>query len=272
MAEETEAQAEKIKKKIMRLKRMSDSARSVKSFAEAETAARLMQKLLDEYNLSLESIDFEGTCRSTEETGFTHEKVRMAGKWTGNDTWVRLLRGTVCKYCYCISLSSGQDLSCYEVVGRHENIAAAKWLIEYLSSAFVSLFRKRYRKYLIDRMLGKEKSVPKNEFRSSYLSGCVAGLRENFENNWEKAEEPSRRQDKKEFSCPETQCSKAQSGFQPTPRSIVIRQQSRLRDYLYEIKGKKIPTAEIDGGYNSEVPYSYGFADGRSISLNRQIE
>ncbi|MCF0168356.1 MAG: DUF2786 domain-containing protein, partial [Bacteroidales bacterium] len=200
----SQEQLENIKRRIAKLKRLSDGARKCRSFAEAEQAASMMQRLLDEYNLTMDSICLDDD-RGLKDAGhYTHEERKLKGLGRSLGTWVRLLRGAICKYCYCISLSDSRDLSRFEIVGSQENVSAAIWLIEYLSATFASLSRRRYLEHIAQWALGKEKCFPYRDFRDSYLKGCVAGLADNFEANWGKHEyagAPLPGSDEKENSC-----------------------------------------------------------------------
>ena len=267
----SQEQIENIKRRIAKLKRLSDGARKCRSFAEAEQAASMMQRLLDEYNLTMDSICLDDRPEFKNDGNFTHEKRKMKGLGRNPGTWIRLLRGTICRYCYCISLSDSRDLSRFEIVGSQENVSAALWLTEYLSSTFISLSRRRYIEHIAQWVLGKEKRFPYGDFRDSYLKGCVSGLADNFEANWKKHEDVATPPQESRKRTPPKQDIRFSQAAKPSPRALAVRTQSRLRDYLRDIKGKDIPKADIDSSYCCNLAWSLGLTDGRTVSLNRQI-
>lgn len=253
-----------IKRKIASLQRLHDSAVFIGSQAEAEAAACMIQKLLLKYNLNLKD---EGEAPSGQDAIFTHENHRLS-RMVANGQWLRALRGTVCKYTFCLSISSASASLSYEIYGKPDNVSTAVWLIDYLSQYFSQSSMLRYARYSWGCLSNGRMPVGHKSFRHDYLAGCVKGLEENFKQNCESRYD--------EASLDKKRHRKDNDSISPgvetsTAMALVIRTQSNLRDYVTHCKGKSIPKATIDIETSCETAEILGQKDGREISLLKQI-
>lgn len=262
---------ENIKRKIAALKKLHDGAFQIHSYHEAEAAAFMMQKLLTQYNLSLDAINMDG---KVDPNIYVHEVHSISKHKVYVGPWLRALRGTICKYTFCLSLSTESNPCIYELAGTPDNVATALWMIEYLGTSFSRSSLRRYLKYRYDCIVNNRKPIKRMAFRHDYLIGCVEGLRENFEKSFNdysmfdsagnKTVNIQKNRNKSNYQ---------ESSASGTTRCYALSLQTRenLLDYIAKIKGRKVPQGRIDMNTTCDEAVSYGKIDGREISLNRQI-
>lgn len=262
---------ENIKRKIAALKKLHDGAFQIHSYHEAETAAFMMQKLLTQYNLTLDAINVDGRgCTDN----YVHEVHSMNRNKVYVGRWLCALRGTICRYTFCLSFSTESNPCAYELAGTPDNVATALWMIEYLATAFSRNSLRRYVKYRYECIVNMRKPIGRTAFRQDYLIGCVEGLKENFERNFNEystcdsaggmtsggRDEGSKPEQKESSEPAPSKCS-----------ALSLRTRESLRDYVAHVKGKQVPKGTVDMNTTCDEAVSYGRIDGREISLNKQL-
>lgn len=169
-----------ILKKLKKLQRLYEGAKAIGSENEAENAALAIQRILFQYNLTMEQVDSaaEREERRKEEiieedtSGFTRKSI--GGRWEARLVYV------LCKYNLCRSFTCGSGYMRIKIFGKRENIEIVKWLRDVLTESFVRLSVKRWNEF---RESAEYLSSPmsKDRFQRAYLMGAVTGLEEKFE-------------------------------------------------------------------------------------------
>lgn len=200
-----------------------------------------MNRLLREYNLSLLDIND----RQPEEKFQIRTSDRFSFKDTFGSYWKRDLLHVLCQYNYC-RLLIYQGTTDMIIVGTEENITAVSILYDYLCSAFRRLANKRHLEYVSSKRGYYRTGKYKKKYIRSYLEGVSPGLREQFEAMYNLSVETVR------------------------DTALVLCQGALIDKFLEKIRiCKKVLTRNTQTDYSA---YYSGMGDGRSISLNRQIE
>ena len=159
-----------VMRKISRLKNLYEGAKKINSEGEAANAARLLQKLLTEYNLTLEEVD-EKT--EIEENPMLHEEASGYTYKSIGGLWEQRLLHVICKWNFCRCYIYGKSYKNLIIVGRKENVEIVKWLRDMLSERYVEFSKKHWKEYL-QNLPSWQKPISKDKFQRSYLMGCAA--------------------------------------------------------------------------------------------------
>lgn len=157
-----------VMRKLRKLKALYEGAKAINSEGEAQNAARVIQKLLTEYNLSLEQIGVEpekDPILKENVSGFTYTSI-------GGD-WEMYLTSVLCRHNFCRCLLYG-TIRKLVIVGKRENIETVKWLRDMLSERYVKFSKEKYKEYVASCVYCHPMS--KDRYRRGYLKGCAAGL------------------------------------------------------------------------------------------------
>jgi len=234
--------------KIQKLLKLQFNAEKIGSTGEAFQAAKMVRKLLMEYNLSMSDINPDDA----------HESVKMAkseemtsGSMYGNH-WKYELLGVIAQnnLCQAYKRISGKMF----VIGTPENTVIVHEFYQYLVTVFRRLAEEHWVNALKDlereygpRLRTEEADKTTDKIRRkyirSYLQGVPYGLQENY--------------DSQKPTSAET--------------TLVVCHKEAINDYVknnFEWSDKKTRkrTRQVYGD-----AYDLGHADGRSVSLNRQI-
>ncbi len=230
----------KILEKIRKLLRLQEGAENIGSEGEAYQAANAVHRLLTEYNLSMADVKDDNGKISMNIA--ESERINYDSEY--GSRWRRWMMTTIAKFNYCeLFTTSGAPKML--IIGQEDNVAICKELFDYLVKAFRRLSRERYDIALsLDRTLYID-SKKRLWFRS-YLEGCAVGLDDNFEAHQPTSEE---------------------TGLMVCHKEAIMdwtKQQHKVKD-----SGK--PRKEQQRNMNA-LAFLVGQADGREISLNKQIK
>lgn len=157
-----------VMRKLRKLRALYEGAKEINSEGEAQNAARAIQRLLTEYNLSMEQIGVEpeeNPVLKEDISGFTYKSI-------GGD-WEMYLTNVLCRHNFCRCLLYG-TIRRLVIVGRRENVETVKWLRDMLSERYVKFSKEKYKEYLASGDYYKPMS--KDRYQRGYLKGCAAGL------------------------------------------------------------------------------------------------
>lgn len=231
---------ERILEKIRKLLRLKEGAEKINSEGEVYAAAQGIHRLLTEYNLSLADIkDDNGNV--TMDIGES-ERINYDSEY--GSRWRRWIMTSIAKFNYC-ELFTVTGTPKMLLIGQVDNVAICKELFDYLVKAFRRLSRERYDIALsLDRSLYFDDA--KRLWFRSYLEGCAAGLDENF------------------------------AAHQPTSEEtgLMVCHKEAINEWAkskHKVKEDAKPRAERKRDINP-LAFLTGQADGREISLNKQIK
>lgn len=233
---------ESVIQKIQKLLKLQYGAESIGSTGEAFQAAKMVRKLLMEYNLSMSDID----------TSDGHDTMKIdksvdisSGSKFGNHWKFRLL-GVIAQnnLCQAYKRMDGRMF----VVGTEDNVATVKEFYDYLVKVFLCLGKKHLEKMeLKDGIVCGKTELPENirkKYMRSYLEGVPYGLQENYDS------------------------------LKPTSAetALAVCHREAIDDYIsdnfkWSDKKTRKRTLHVYG-----EAYDLGHADGRSVGLNRQID
>ena len=86
---------DKVMRKIQKLKKLYEGAKKINSEGEAQNAAALIQKLLTEYNLTMEEV---GSEQEKEDNKVMHENVSGFTYKSIGGIWEQRLTHVICKW------------------------------------------------------------------------------------------------------------------------------------------------------------------------------
>ena len=108
---------DEVMRKLRKLKALYEGAQKINSEGEAQAAAHMIQKLLTEYNLSMEQVDMtepdKDPILKENVSGFTYKSI-------GGD-WEMYLTSVLCRHNFCRCLQYG-TIHKLVIVGRHETL------------------------------------------------------------------------------------------------------------------------------------------------------
>lgn len=228
-----------ILEKLRKLQNLYDGALKINSEAEAANAAAKIQRILLQYNLTLDQIPMEGKEKRDEfiresASGFTYKNI--GGYWEYD------LMKTLCKHNLCRCFMNGDSYKYLVLFGSKENLEVVKWLRGMLSEKYVKLSLKRYKEYTAEFQGFKPMGV--DTFRRRYLLGCCRGLDEKLT-----AEEQSL-----------VEC-----------QALIVLNDKKLDKYIHESVGVigTISRPSLSGGRSA---YDQGCVDGRNTEIYKPIE
>lgn len=236
---------DKIMSKIKKLKAMYEGAKKIGSEAEAATAAALLNKLLLQYNLSMDEIDMSE--RPVDPVG--HEVISGFEYKSIGGEWENRLTNVLCKHNLCHSYVYGSSYKRLLIVGRRENMELVKWMLAMLKERYVAFSKTAYKAYKESREYVYTR-YSKDRFQRSYLLGCAEGLDEKLTAERER----EKKQDEK---------------FATQVNALVVQSDGALKAYVAEQFGE---TGHRTGGRtNAYSARQAGREEGRRTELYKPI-
>lgn len=236
---------EKVLRKLAKLKKLYEGAKKINSEGEANNAAVLIQKLLTEYNLTMDEIETEDEKKSD----LIHEQLSGYEYKSIGGYWELMLTKVVCDYNFCRCFKYGNSYKNILIIGSKDNIENCKWLVKFLKETFVKLSNVRYKEYCENSMMLKQPT--KDKFQRSYLMGCTQGLRAKFKEEKEERE-------------------KAEKEKASRITALTVRNNEAVDKYV----------EQKWGGYGSGRSFSVkydaanamGVMDGKNTTINKQLK
>ena len=160
-------------KKLRKLQKLYYGAKKINSEGEAANAAALIQKLLTEYNLTMDEVSKSNKKDNGVQETFCsgHNYPYVEGRWEYQLWYV------LCKWNFCKCFMYGKSYKRLVLFGSKENLEMVKWLHDVLAERYVVFSRQRFHEYEKTEtyaMLYKKPTIGK--FQRSYLMGVVIGL------------------------------------------------------------------------------------------------
>ena len=243
--EATNQNLDSVLKKLSKLQNLYEGAKKINSEGEANAAAAAIQRLLIQYNLSMDEIGTDeekskDTVLEEKVDGFTYKSI--GGEWE-----FRLLY-VLCKWNFCKCFQVGGTYKRLMIFGKKENIETVKWLRSMLAERFVSFSKNRFKEYqkTVEYAM---KPISMDKYQRSYLMGCAAGLDA-------KLKEESDREKAKD----------AEFGAKVT--ALVVRNDTAVTEYIenkYKVGKGKARREKFD---SARV---FGFRDGKNTELHKQV-
>lgn len=234
---------ESVLKKLRKLQALYEGAKSINSEGEANNAAAAIQRLLTQYNLTLDEIQEE-----EEREGVIEEEVNGFSYKSIGGRWESYLVFVICKWNFCKSFNIGTSYKRILIFGERENVEMVKWLRSFLSEKFVKLSSERFKEFKETEEF-KRKPISKDKFQRSYLMGCVTGLEI-------KLKEESDREKKENES------------FGAKLNALVVRNGAAIDTYVAE-KYKTGTGRASKTNYDSA--WESGVTDGKNTSIHKQV-
>jgi len=243
--EATNQNLDSVLKKLRKLQNLYEGAKKINSEGEANAAAAAIQRLLTQYNLSMDEI---GTDEEKAKDSVLEEKVDgFTYKSIGGEWEFRLLY-VICKWNFCKCFQVGGTYKKLMIFGKKENIETVKWLRSMLAERFVSFSKNRFNEYK-KTMEYALNPISMDKYQRSYLMGCAAGLDA-------KLKEESDREKAKD----------AEFGAKVT--ALVVRNDAAVTEYIeskYKIGKGKARREKFDSAR------AFGFRDGKNTELHKQV-
>lgn len=233
---------ENVIQKIQKLLKLQYGADSIGSIGEAYQAAKMVKKLLMEYNLSMSDIDTS----DGENTMKMGKSVEMSSGSKYGNHWKFQLLGVIALNNLCQTYK--RDNGKMFVVGTEDNVTIVKEFYDYLIKVFMRLGKEHLEKMELEAGVSYGVTeLPENiktKFVRSYLEGVPYGLQQNY--------------DRLKPTSAET--------------ALVVCHEEAINEYVnnnFEWSEKKTRkrTRKVYGD-----AFDLGKADGRAVSLNRQID
>lgn len=237
---------DKVMRKIAKLKKLYEGAKAIKSEGEAQNAAALIQKLLAEYNLTMEEV---GTAEEKASNNVIHEQISGYTRKSIGGFWEQRLTHVICRWNFCTCYIYGNSYKNLIIVGKKDNIEIVKWLLDMLKERFVHFSNERYKEYCKELEEGV-KPCSKDKFQRSYLSGCAAGLDAKL-----KEEHEREKKEEVELSTKIT--------------ALVVRNNAEIEEYVEKTWGDVKKVRKKREVWDSAR--SAGFNDGKNTNINKPI-
>ncbi len=233
---------EDIISKIQKLIRLQMNAEKIGSEGEAFQAAKMVKKLLFEYNLSMSDIkDDEEKPSVNINQSMDFSPQDMYGNW-----WKKNLMAVICENHLCNVYIRGNGKMF--IIGAEENVAVAKEFYLYLIKVFRRLSLESFNKAQNEAMANGKRYTEHGmrKYMRSYLEGCVYGLDQNYQSMKPTSEETG----------------------------LVVCHQEMINDFLKNAdfhvnegkqRKRRNPDIMIDAFLDGEK-------DGKEVSLNQQLK
>lgn len=233
---------DKVIEKIQKLKALYENAKEINSEGEAANAAYLMQKLLAEYNLTIDEVDEHNKpsneVMNEDVSGYTYRSI--------GGVWEMKLYVVLSRWNFCRILKRGTKNNLV-IIGRKDNVEMVKWLKSMLGDRYVAMSKDRYKEYVASNPF---KVMTKEAYQRNYLLGCVIGLNE-------KLEEEHRREKQEEAE------------LSSRISALVVRANADIDEHIAKVFG------ELRNGrsysYRLNSANEAGRRDGRNTELHRPI-
>ena len=229
---------ETVIQKIQKLLKLQYNAEKIGSTGEAYQAAKMVRKLLLEYNLSM--TDINATGQQEQSRIVESDPLSYADQY--GVTWKQNLMLIICRYNLCSMIICPRTKQ-MNIVGTDANVIIVKEFYDYLLQVFRRLSVERLNeaqneylgtgRFMIESM--------KKDFLRSYLEGVSRGLQENYESQ------------------------------QPTTQEtgLMVCHKQLIKSYL---ESKFIGKARRGRACKIRTDgFDAGFADGRHVNLNKQL-
>ena len=234
--------------KIQKLLKLQYGAEKIGNTGEAYQAAKMVRKLLLEYNLSMSDID---TSDGVRKISISKSEDISSGSSFGNH-WKFQLLGVIAVNNLCQAYKRMDDK--IFVVGTESNVAIVKEFFEYLSVVFRRLaeehwtaelkdLEKEYGPRLKTDETNKALEAVRRKYIRSYLEGVPIGLQQNYDSLKPTSEETA----------------------------LAVCHAEAIKEFVnsnfnWNDTKKRKRTRKVYGD-----AFDLGEADGKSVSLNRQI-
>lgn len=242
---ETNKKLDNVLSKLRKLKAMYEGALKINSEGEAANAAAAIQRLLTQYNLSMEEIGSDEEKKADvimeeQTSGYTYKSI--GGEWELRLVYV------ICKWNFCKCFQLGTSYKKIIILGKQENLETVKWLRKLLSDRFVFFSKEKFKEYKRqNEPYRKVGSIDK--YQRSYLMGCSAGLDAKLK------EESDRDKVKDE-------------NYNAKVNALVVRNDSAINEFVSKKYGiGRTKTTRI----KSTDAYNEGFIDGKNTELHKQV-
>ena len=234
---------ESVISKIRKLLKLQFNAEKIGSTGEAYQAAKMVKKLLMEYNLSMGDIGNEdeklGGARMKES-----EDMTTSDKY-GN-VWKKSLLHVIAKNNLCSMYTRTYNGKMF-VIGAEENVIVTKEFYEYLLKVFRRLAIERFNEAQNEAMVNGQRYTDKgqNIFMRSYLEGVSVGLQENYDSMKPTSEETA----------------------------LVVSHKEMIEDYLFQQNNYRMNKTKHRQRRREVLgeAYEQGQKDGREVNLNKQL-
>jgi len=239
------AEMDKIMSKIKKLKALYEGAKKIGSEGEAQNAAALLNKLLLQYNLSMEEIDLTEKPKDP----INHEVISGFEYKSIGGEWENRLTDVLCRHNLCRCYVYGSSYKRLLIVGRHENKELVKWMLHMLKERYVEFSKAAYKEYK-ESPEYRYTRYSKDRFQRSYLLGCAEGL----DSKLTEEREREKKEDEK---------------FATQVNALVVQSKGALDVYVKEQFGK---TGHRTGGHtNAPSARAQGYAEGKRTELYKPI-
>lgn len=232
---------ESVIEKIRKLLRLQFNAEKIGSQGEAFQAAKMVKKLLMEYNLSMGDIGSEEDKAKVQMK--ESEDMTVTDKY-GN-RWKRSLLGVIARNNLCSVYTRTYNNKMF-IIGAEENVVVVKEFYDYLLKVFRRLVIERYNQAANELMVQGRRfpDQGRQKYMQSYLEGVPYGLQENYDSMKPTSEETA----------------------------LVVCHQSMIDEYIKQSQyrmdnhKKRQRTHHVMG-----EAFDQGQEDGRKVNLNKQL-
>lgn len=243
---EQQMEMDKIMSKIVKLQKQYEGAKKIGSENEAAVAAALLNKLLLQYNLSLEDV----TASEQRRDAITHEVISGFEYKSVGGEWENVLTRVVCKYNLCRSYVYGGSYKRLLIVGKEENKKLVKWLLAMLKERYYEFSKTAYKEYKNSTEYIYTR-YSKDRFQRAYLLGCAEGL----DAKLAAERENQKRQD-------ET--------FSTQIKALIVQTDAALTNYVETTFGRA--GHRTGGRTHASSARQAGFQEGRRTQLYKPID
>ena len=232
---------ESVISKIRKLLKLQFNAEKIGSTGEAFQAAKMVKKLLMEYNLSMGDI---GSDEEKSNVKMTESDDMTITDRYGNN-WKRSLLGVIARNNLCSVYTRTYNQKMF-IIGAEENVIIVKEFYEYLLKVFRRLAVERFNEAQTEAMRYGKRYTQQGErkFYRSYLEGVPYGLQENYDS--------------------------MKPTFEET--ALVVCHQEMIEDYLVDMKYKMDNRRKRQRRVTvMGEAFEQGQEDGRKVNLNKQL-
>lgn len=235
-------------KKLRKLQKLYEGAKKINSEGEAENAARAIQHLLTEYNLTM--ADAEAYKTDDEKAKeYVREDVSGFNYKSIGGKWEMFLLNTICRnyFCRCIRIGTLNHLC---IIGQQENVITVKWMKDMLTERFVAFSKDRWKEFKAEQPWER---MSKDKFQRSYLIGCAQGLAAKLQEQ--------REQDERD--------KQLNQEHNTTVTALVRMNDLAVNNAVTKFCGR---VGTIHVHINHDSAYGSGYTDGYHTNLNKGIE
>ena len=234
---------DEIQSKLRKLQKLYEGAKEINSEGEAAAAAAAIQRLLTQYNLTMDEIGVEpdkDAIVQQETSGYSYRTI--------GGQWEQKLLSVLCKYNFCRCFIYGGSYKKLLLVGKKENIDMVLWMREVLSRKYVELSVKGWKEFKSSEKYQYER-MSKDRYQRSFLMGCCYGLDTKLQNE--------RKQDEAD----------TEIGGKVT--ALVLKSNAAIDEYVKTNWGKTGHYGHSSGKYNSAQ--DDGYAAGKNTNIGTPI-